>query len=162
MVDADPLAAGTVAELVRAACRAYATREAVVDGAVRWDYATLGGEVDRFARALVAHGIEPGDRVAVWAPNSWRWIVAALGTVCAGAVLVPLNTRYRGAEAGYVLATTGARLLVTEDAFLGTGYVGMLDGEDLPRLSTVVVVGPVPDSPRRPVTGWAQFVAAAG
>ena len=61
------------------------------------------------ARALVAAGIEPGDRVAVWAPNSLEWIVAALGVTTAGGVLVPVNTRFKGAEAAYVLARSGAR-----------------------------------------------------
>ena len=66
-------------------------------------YATLRGLVDDAARALLASGIERGDRVAVWAPNSVEWIVAALGITTAGGVLVPINTRFRGAEAAYIL-----------------------------------------------------------
>ena len=57
----------------------------------------------RGARASLASGIERGDRVAVWAPNSLEWIVAALGVTTAGGVLVPVNTRFKGAEAAYVL-----------------------------------------------------------
>ena len=67
--------------------------------------------VDDAARALLASGIERGDRVAVWAPNSLEWIVAALGVTTAGGVLVPVNTRFKGAEAAYVLARSGARVL---------------------------------------------------
>ena len=82
----------------------FGDAEAVVDGdrrvavrrrSPRWSTAA--------ARALLASGIERGDRVAVWAPNSLEWIVAALGVTTAGGVLVPVNTRFRGAEAAYVL-----------------------------------------------------------
>jgi len=144
----DPLAARTLPALVRAGARRYGEREAIVDGSTRLRYDELPGHVSRFARALVAAGIAPGDRVAVWAPNGWRWVVAALGTVSAGAILVPLNTRYKGAEAAYILGRTAARLLVTDDGFLGNGYVAMLDGEDLPALSTVVTFD-----------GWDAFLA---
>ncbi|MGW7188132.1 AMP-binding protein, partial [Streptomyces sp. NPDC054838] len=83
---------GTIAGLVRDAAARYRDREAVADGRVRISYAQLGERVERAAAGCLAAGIEPGDRVAVWAPNSLDWIVSALGAVCAGAVLVPLNT----------------------------------------------------------------------
>ena len=94
----------------RRRCGASGDAEAVVDGDRRVDFATLRGLVDDAARALVASGIERGDRVAVWAPNSLEWIVAALGVTTAGGVLVPINTRFRGAEAAFVLARSGARV----------------------------------------------------
>ena len=73
------------------------------------DFATLRDDGRRRgARRSLASGIEPGDRVAVWAPNSLEWIVAALGVTTAGGVLVPINTRFKGAEAAYVLARSGA------------------------------------------------------
>lgn len=68
----------------------------MVDGAVRLGFPQLADETERFARGLIGHGVTPGDRVAIWAPNGWRWVVAALGAVSAGAVLVPLNTRFKG------------------------------------------------------------------
>jgi acyl-CoA synthetase (AMP-forming)/AMP-acid ligase II len=144
----------TLPALVEAAAAAHGDREAIVDGDTRIRFAELAGLVDGFARAVVAAGIEPGDRVAVWAPNGWRWVVAALGAVRAGAVLVPLNTRYRGAEAAYILGRTKARLLVTVEGFLGTDYVGMLSTEDLPHLSTTVVYAH-DGSPG----GWEEFLA---
>ena len=145
----EPLAARTLPALVRAGAVHHADREAVVDGATRITYAELAERVEAFARALLAHGTEPGDRVALWAPNSWRWIVAALGTVCAGAVLVPLNTRYKGPEAGYILGRSAARLLVVDDGFLGNRYVDSLAGENLPELEHVVVLA----------TDWDRFLA---
>ena len=119
----------------------------------------------------MAHGIEPGDRVAVWAPNCAEWVVAALGAVGAGAVLVPLNTRYKGAEAAYILRASGARLLFTVEGFLGTDYPGLLAeavaaGAELPDLERVVVlrsdgVGTPSGVGGVPTTGWDGFLADA-
>ena len=92
----------------------------------------------------MASGIERGDRVAVWAPNSLEWIVAALGVTTAGGVLVPVNTRFKGAEAAYVLARSGARLLFTVRGFLDTDYPALLAsaGVPLPALEhTVLLAG---------------------
>ena len=77
---------------------------AVVDGDLSLTYAELLDESRRFGAALVASGIEPGDRVSIWAPNSSRWIVAVIGLWQAGAVLVPVNTRFKGVEAAEILA----------------------------------------------------------
>jgi acyl-CoA synthetase (AMP-forming)/AMP-acid ligase II len=142
----DPLSARTLPALVAAGARAWPDREAVVDGDVRLTFAGFAEAVDAFAAGLVAAGVQPGDRVALWAPNSWRWVVAALGTVTAGAVMVPLNTRFKGTEARYILGRTRARMLVTDDGFLGHDYLAMLAGEngehsgELPHLSTVVTM----------------------
>ncbi|RFU86095.1 fatty acid--CoA ligase family protein [Streptomyces triticagri] len=117
---------GTVPRLVRSAAQRYGDREAVVEGRTRISYAELGERVEQAAAACIASGVEPGDRVAVWAPNTLDWIVSALGAVTAGAVLVPLNTRFKGAEAAYVLSRSRARLLFVTGTFLGTSYVASL------------------------------------
>ncbi|MEU7041192.1 fatty acid--CoA ligase family protein [Streptomyces varsoviensis] len=117
---------GSIPNLVRVAAERFATREAVADGRTRVTYAQLGRRVERAAAACVASGVEPGDRVAVWAPNTLDWIVSALGAVSAGAVLVPVNTRFKGAEAADVLRRTRARLLFVTGTFLGTSYVASL------------------------------------
>ncbi|WP_329384061.1 FadD3 family acyl-CoA ligase [Streptomyces sp. NBC_01351] len=158
---------GSIAGLVRAAAVRYADREAVVDGRVRIDYAQLGERVERAAAACMAAGVEPGDRVAVWAPNTLEWIVSALGAVSAGAVLVPLNTRFKGAEAAYVLRSSRAKLLFVTGTFLGTSYVASLrraaaegpgDGPlpGLPHLEQVVVLAE--DAPESFRT-WKDFLA---
>src|SRR5947208_15873737 len=72
---------------------------AVVDGDVQLTYRQLLDEARRFGAALVSSGVKPGDRVAIWSFNSVEWIVAALGVFEAGAVLVPVNTRFKGTEA---------------------------------------------------------------
>ncbi|MFD9907809.1 FadD3 family acyl-CoA ligase [Streptomyces sp. NPDC059063] len=149
---------GTVPRLVRAAAERYGGREAVVEGRTRVTYAELGERVERAAAACVAAGVEPGDRVAVWAPNTLDWIVSALGAVTAGAVLVPLNTRFKGAEAAYVLARSRAKLLFITGTFLGASYVASLrrSGAELPDLEQVVVLA---DSAPPEYRTWKDFLA---
>ncbi|MET8134468.1 fatty acid--CoA ligase family protein [Streptomyces sp. NPDC005251] len=117
---------GGVPGLVRSAAARFADREAVVEGRTRISYEELGARVERAAAACLASGVRVGDRVAIWAPNTLDWIVSALGAVSAGAVLVPLNTRFKGAEAAYVLARSRAKLLFVTGTFLGTSYVASL------------------------------------
>ncbi|MEV5970819.1 FadD3 family acyl-CoA ligase [Streptomyces sp. NPDC051921] len=127
------------------AAAVHAAREALADGEVRWSFPRLRDEIHAAARAAIAHGVRPGERVAIWAPNSRHWIAAALGTVTVGAVLVPVNTRYKPAEAADILRRSGARLLFTEHDFLGTDYAAALhaSGEDLGELrATVALHGP--------------------
>ena len=114
----------------------FADRVAVRDGATELSYAALAEAAEEFGAALVAAGVDPGDRVAIWCGNCAEWTVAALGLFAAGAVLVPVNTRFKGAEAADILARSGARVLVTVTDFLGTDYVAMLEnaGTDLPQL----------------------------
>ncbi len=133
---------GTTPSLVRAAARTYAEHPAVVDGDVTLSFAQLAERVAAVGRAFLAAGIEPGDRVALWAPNIWEWPVAALGLHSAGAVLVPLNTRYKGAEAAYILGASRARILLTVEGFLGNDYVSMLRsaGHPLTHLEQIVVL----------------------
>ncbi|MET9610356.1 FadD3 family acyl-CoA ligase [Streptomyces sp. NPDC006512] len=138
---APPLPA-TLALLPAYAAAAYGDREALADGEVRWSFARLAAEIAAASRAALAHGIRPGDRVAVWAPNSRQWITAALGAVGVGAVLVPVNTRYKPAEAADVIRRSGARVLFTERGFLGTDYARDLhaSGEDLGALASTVLL----------------------
>ncbi|CRK57775.1 Long-chain fatty-acid-CoA ligase, Mycobacterial subgroup FadD3 [Alloactinosynnema sp. L-07] len=112
---------GTLPATLRRAADLHGDRLAVVDGATRLTYAGLLAEVRETARAFVALGVQPGDRVCLWAPNSWEWVVSALATSYAGATLVPLNTRYTGHEVVDVAVRTRATLLVMADGFLGRG-----------------------------------------
>ncbi len=138
---------GTIPAMLRATAAEHAEREAVVDTSAeptaRLTYAEVKDRVDEVAAAVVAAGIQRGDRVAIWAPNCWEWIVALLGLQSAGAVLVPLNTRYKGVEAADILRRSGARLLFTVEGFLGNDYVSMLRDEtsgDLPELERMVLL----------------------
>ncbi|MFF0484012.1 FadD3 family acyl-CoA ligase [Streptomyces sp. NPDC004435] len=151
---------GTIPGLVRTAGERYGEREAVADGRTRVSYAELAARVERSAAGCLAAGVRAGDRVAIWAPNSLDWIVAALGAVTAGAVLVPLNTRFKGTEAADVLVRSRARLLFVTGTFLGTSYVASLRraGVPLPDLERVVVLGDTaPDEAEW--TTWKAFLA---
>ncbi|CCK29391.1 long-chain-fatty-acid--CoA ligase [Streptomyces davaonensis JCM 4913] len=153
---------GGIPGLVRSAAERYADTEAVVEGRTRISYGELGARVERSTAACRAAGVRPGDRVAIWAPNTLDWIVAALGAVSAGAVLVPLNTRFKGTEAADVLRRSGARLLFVTGTFLGTSYVASLrramaeGGPGLPELERVVVLAD--DAPADFQT-WKDFLA---
>jgi acyl-CoA synthetase (AMP-forming)/AMP-acid ligase II len=115
----------------------------------------------RSTRAVMAAGLQPGDRAAIWAPNIHQWIEAALGILGAGGVLVPINTRFKGAEAAFVLGTSRARMLFTVTDFLDTDYVALLRDAavELPDLERIVVLrGSVPDG----AIGAEEFMASGG
>jgi acyl-CoA synthetase (AMP-forming)/AMP-acid ligase II len=149
----EPKDAQTIPQLIEAAAVRYSGRKAIVEQKTVITYRELLGEMLAAARAFIAAGIEPGDRVAVWAQNIPEWITAAVGLQAAGAVLVPLNTRLKRAEAVYVLEKSGARILCTVEEFLGTRYVDMLQTlpERSDESSAVSIsrsgLGPVPDLP---------------
>ncbi len=99
---------------------------------------SLRDEVHRAAAALIALGVQPGDRVAIWSPNTWHWVVACLAIHHAGAAMVPLNTRYTAAEATDILARTHAPVLFAMGRFLGNDRVADLDRDALPELRHIV------------------------
>jgi acyl-CoA synthetase (AMP-forming)/AMP-acid ligase II len=105
--------------MVRASARRFGPREAIVHNGRRMSYADLDAALMASARAAIGAGVGPGDRVAIWAPNSAEYIVAVLGVLAAGAWVVPMNTRMKGAEAAYVLEKTAATTLMTVTGFLG-------------------------------------------
>lgn len=144
----------TIPALLRSAADRHGDHEVLVDHATspgtRLSYAELRKRVDQLAAALIDLGIAKGDRVAIWAPNCWEWVVALLGLQSAGAVLVPLNTRYKGIEAADILRRSGSRLLFTVEGFLGNDYVSMLADPavgELPDLERIVLLN---DSGTRP------------
>lgn len=149
----------TIPEALNWAAEHYRDDEALIDGKTRLSFGDLAARVDHVARALVGSGIEPGDRVALWAPNSADWVIISFAVYAVGAVLVPLNTRYRGEEAGHVLRTSRARLLFTVTDMLGSDLVELL--ADVPGLEslqeTVVLDGPA----RLECTTFAEFTARA-
>ncbi|MFT7598957.1 MAG: acyl-CoA synthetase (AMP-forming)/AMP-acid ligase II [Acidimicrobiales bacterium] len=91
---------------------------ALIDAGDVVTYAELAERVSAGGRGLLAAGVRHGDRVALWAPNSARWIVAALSIQSIGGVMVPINTRYKTGEAIYPIERTGARLLIAENGFM--------------------------------------------
>ena len=170
--------ARTVPRLLQLSAAKYGDRIAVADGAVRLTFAELRALAERAARGFLALGIRPGDRVGIWAPNSATWMACSLGAQSAGAVVVPINTRYRAYEARELLARTDAAVLVVADGFLGYDYLAALrrtdrelaqeaadGGAEPPKTSVTRIVNvsgdaaPVPDTALGAgVLTWAQFL----
>ena len=117
----------TLPGVLRAAATRFGDRPAVVDGAMTLSFVELHAAVRRTAADYLRLGLRPGDRIAVWAPNTWRWEVAALAVSYAGGTLVPLNTRYTGHEVVDVLHRVGAALVVVADGFLDRHQVAELE-----------------------------------
>jgi acyl-CoA synthetase (AMP-forming)/AMP-acid ligase II len=158
----------TVPRVLRASADQYGDRVAISDGALRVTFRELHEQALEAARAFAAHGVLPGDRVGLWAPNSARWALSALGILAAGGVIVPINTRYRGAEAREFLSRTEARVLVVERGFLGYDHVAAirhrLEGEadgDGPELDLVIDVSADARGDADTVA-WSDFLGAAG
>ena len=130
----------TIPQLVAYAASRFAAQVAIEDQGEVLTYIDLEQAVRDMARACIANGVEAGDRVAIWAPNTARWIVSALGAQMAGAILVPMNTRLKGREAGFLLRRSGAKLLLTVSDFLGINYPDLLREESLPQLEQIVLL----------------------
>jgi acyl-CoA synthetase (AMP-forming)/AMP-acid ligase II len=140
----------TIPAAVASAAREFGDAEALAEpGGVRLSYRELHERVGEVARALIADRVHPGDRVAVWCPNTAAWVLAALGALTAGATLVPVSTRFTGAEALDVISRSRARALFVDDEFLGVGRLAALraaaaepdPGGSLAGLALVVRVG---------------------
>ncbi|MER5183419.1 FadD3 family acyl-CoA ligase [Streptomyces sp. NPDC002896] len=134
----------SIPHVIRRAAQRFGDAPALVDGDVRWSFRELERQMVRGARAALALGIGPGDRVGLCAPNSAEWIVAALGIQGAGGIVVPLNTRFKSAELSYILRKSEAKALFAS-SFLGTDYIAELlkEDPDLPALRTTVsILGP--------------------
>ncbi|HEV2373159.1 MAG TPA: AMP-binding protein [Streptosporangiaceae bacterium] len=110
----------TVPAALARAAQVYGDATALAEpGGPRLSFTDLHEGARTVSRALIASGVAPGDRVALWSPNTWHWVVSALGALSAGATLVPVSTRFTGVEALDVLSRSSARVLVVADEFLG-------------------------------------------
>ena len=132
----------TIPEMVLSTGERFGDAEAIVDGSLRLTFTELTERVRHAAGAFASAGIEKGDRVAIWAPNSAQWIIAAFGLLTAGGVLVPVNTRFKADEAADIIRRSGAKLVLVEKGFLGLDFTvpervpaidlhcGFLDGSE--------------------------------
>ena len=128
----------TIPHLAQWGAAQFGEAAAILDRGERWSYARLWQEVRIAASALLARGVGPGDRIAIWAPNGREWIVAAIAAQTTGAAIVPLNTRMKAVEASDILRRTNSRLLFTVGDFLGTDYPALLAKVDLPDLAETI------------------------
>ncbi len=173
--DAPALIEWTIADALIEAERRWPDAEAAVSlhQDVRMTFAELRQRADRLAEGLLDLGLEPGDRVAIWAPNCIEWLLTQVATAAVGLVLVNLNPAYRRSEAEFALRRTGTRALVAACRYKTSDYLGMIEemglrplggsgsGSACPDLEFVVKI----DGDRR--EGWVDFAdlerdAAAG
>ncbi len=123
---------------------------------IRWTYVEYSLEVEKLAAGLLALGIEPGDRVGIWAPNCSEWVLTQFATAKIGAILVCINPAYRVFELEYALNKSGCKAIVAAESFKSSHYLemlqrlapeldrcepGRLDSETLPALKIVIRMG---------------------
>jgi HIP---CoA ligase len=152
----------TIPALMRDAARRYGERAALVspvDGAI--SYQVLDAKADLVAKALIADGARQGDRAAIWAPNMWEWVAAAIGIQRSGGVMVPLNTRLKGGEVADIVRRGNiARIFLIGD-FLGRDYPAILRGESMPNLRRRVVLRAAVGEAGPDEEPWDAFLARA-
>lgn len=112
----------TIPEMVLSSGDRFGDAEAVVDGQLRLTFRETAHRIRCAAGAFADIGIRTGDRVAIWAPNSAEWIIAAFGLLTAGGTLVPVNTRYKQAEAADIITRSGAKAVLVQKGFLGLDF----------------------------------------
>jgi fatty-acyl-CoA synthase len=135
-----PLLEETIGANLERTIAAFASNEALVSchQDIRWTYRELGQKVTALARALLALGLEHGDRVGVWSPNYAEWTLVQYATARIGVILVNINPAYRAHELAYVLAQSGCRMLIAAPSFKTSDYRSMVG----------VVAGDCPDLER--------------
>ncbi|MCW2780861.1 MAG: AMP-dependent synthetase and ligase [Marmoricola sp.] len=141
--------ARTLPGVLRAAAARFGDHPAYVEGGRALSFNELLTQVRRTAQAYAGIGVSPGDRVVVWAPNSIDWVIAGLAVSYAGAVLVPVNSRYTGHEVADIVDRTRATVVVVDDGFLGrTQIADLTAASTLPSVQALIRLSS-PDSPRR-------------
>ena len=140
-----PLLGDTIGDNLDRTVARFGDREALISvhQGLRYTYTELGAAVERVARAFLAAGIEPGDRVGIWSPNCAEWALVQYATAKLGVILVNINPAYRTSELEYALRQSGCRMLVAATAFKTSDYVAMVDEvrPSLPELEQVVFIG---------------------
>jgi fatty-acyl-CoA synthase len=145
----------TIGSLVDERLARDGARQALVFEDRRWTFAELAREIDAVARGLIAFGVAPGDKISLWMMNRPEWICAALAVMRIGAVLVPINTRFRTEDAAYVLGQSDSSMLIIAARSGPIDYLGMVhtllpalgcsgqvvSDPKLPALQRVIVLG---------------------
>lgn len=162
----------TLGALLDEAAARYGGRDALVFEGRRWTYFEFNAETDRVAKALIALGVEPGERIALWMTNRPEWLFLMFAIARVGACVVPLNTRYRTDDIAYTVTQSRAATLITLDRSGPVDYQGMLQ-QSMPvtgrRTDGALAIDTYPDLRRLVVLGsahiagatdWQSFIAA--
>jgi fatty-acyl-CoA synthase len=148
-----PLRAETIGQMWAGVVADHGDCDALVSRqqGIRWTYAEMDKQVERCARALIADGVQKGDRVGIWAPNVAEWIVVQFATARVGAIMVNINPSYRAHELEFVLRQSGCTLLILAPGFHKADYRALLKAAETPALTRSVVLG----------GGWEALLARA-
>ena len=159
-----PLLGETIGDNLDRIARRFPANDAVVSVHQdrRLTYAELAAETDRLGKAFVAAGVQHGERVGIWSPNSLEWVLAQYATAKVGAILVNVNPAYRLSELEYALRQSGVSTLITLDRYKTSEYLAMVREVrgSLTALREVVIVGDT--GPESGETSWDDYVARAG
>ncbi|WP_332730465.1 MULTISPECIES: fatty acid CoA ligase family protein [Pseudomonas] len=125
-----PLLTQCIGDAFDATVARFPEREALVvhHQALRYTWRQLADAVDQHARALMALGVQPGDRLGIWAPNCAEWCITQFASAKVGAILVNINPAYRSSELDYALGQSGCRWVICADAFKTSDYHATLQG----------------------------------
>ena len=157
----DSVFALCLGDLPAEAARRWGDREAVCHGERRWTHAEFAVEVDRVAKGLIGIGVQAGEKVGIWMTNRAEWLFAMYAVSKVGAVLVPLNTRYRGDDVGYTVDQSDTATLIFNDRSGPVDYSEMVRA-CLPgwtKVRRLVVLGDEPDRPNG-ARSWDEMIAA--
>jgi len=161
-VGTEPLLYKTVGATLEDAAARWGEREALIvrHQNIRWTYRELDEAADRLAAGLLHLGLGPGDRVGIWAPNRYEWIVTQFASAKAGLILVTINPAYRTSELEYALNKVGCKALVLAPSFKTSDYAAMLDQirSKVPQLRAAILTD---DAPRAGFLRYAD-VASSG
>jgi fatty-acyl-CoA synthase len=157
----------TIGSLPERAARQWGAREALAFGGQRWTFAELSARVDAAAKGLLQLGIAPGHRVALWMVNRPEWLEAMFAIIKIGAVLVPINTRFRTEDMAYVLSQSDAVAVILTERSGPVEYLAMLrevvpalgarPDARVPALRHVVVLS---EHAPAPTVSWSQMLEA--
>ena len=147
------------------AARRWGAREAICFQGRRWTFAEVAAEVDRAARGLIALGIRPGDKVALWMLNRPEWIEIAFAVMRIGATLVPINTRLRTDDVAYILDQSDSTTLILAERSGPVDYLGMVRelqpvgvapaASRVPKLERIILLG---DERREAAVPWSEIL----
>ena len=148
-----PLRAETIGQMWASIVATHGDSDALVSRhqGIRWTYAEMDEQVERCARALIAEGVQKGDRVGIWAPNLAEWVVVQFATARVGAIMVNINPSYRAHELEFVLRQSGCTMLILAPGYRNADYRALLKAAEAPALTRSVVLG----------EGWDAMLARA-
>ena len=133
----------TLSQVLSETTRAFPQRNAIIDQGCKISYQELNERVNQLARGLIELGVQKGEKVGLWMPNVPKWVIAYFAIARIGAVVVPMNTRYKSHEVHYILQNSEATTLFIADTFVGIDYRKMIGEvrENLPGLKHIIISG---------------------